>query len=508
MILKNVFGKTIEAAKKSAQQMYGDDFLVIESSDDDGSGKASITIFSDKKNKEKTPSKAQPKAAQQMPALEEENEKSGVKFERSAPPETKSKPKKTEDKLSSLRNYAQQIDDQKINGASQKPADGAFQFNGSGNGSLNGHSEPKEHSNGTTAYGRATVRNPLNTNGHSDDASPQEDKNERKEPTPINNGNGSKFITHFKQTESSKEKQERPLVISPSRNNQREVKALHKRFDKLEALLDSALISANLDYASHPAFQQLVHTGINTSVIAGWFSKIIEKGIDPYDQSEQFMIKLGGIIRDALGEPNLNKPQKYMLFIGPSGSGKTSLIMKLSQHPELMESKKIAVVSVHPQKEINHPYYTILRPFCEDHDLPYFEVKTGQDVNDHLEIWDEFDHVLIDSPSINIEQENSFRNFWKIRQMLTPLTPLEVHYVVNASLNRFYFRNSSATHHPLQPDHVAITHLDEVSQWGPVIPFLQEMGCSARYISNGEGSPNSLGEFDPRWFAQRILEEN
>lgn len=512
MILKNVFGKTIEAAKKSAQQMYGDDFLVIESNDGNGSGKASITIFSDEKKKKKEHTSANPKSAPEKKELKPENnteENPGVMFERTTPKKEESLPKeKTEDKLSSLRKFAQQLDNPELNKKNEETGNGTFNFSETNNGNLNGTNGHHQNGNGTSAYGRAAVRNPLNGNGEQKTPPAQQKGSDIPEYPEDKSASGNGFLTHFKQTESSREKQQRPLVVTPNRNEQREINALHKRFDKLEALLDSALISANLDYASHPAFQQLVHTGINTSVIAGWFSKIIEKGIDPYDQPEQFMVKLAGIIRNALGEPKLDKPQKYMLFVGPSGSGKTSLIMKLSQHPELMENKKIAVVSIHPQKEPSFRYYTILKPFCEDHDFPYFEIKNGKDVNDHLEIWDEFDHVLIDTPSINIEQENSFRNFWKIRQMLTPLTPLEVHYVVNASLNKFYFRNSSATHHPLQPDHVAITHLDEVSEWGPIIPFLQEMDCTARYISKGEESPNSLGEFDPRWFAQRILQEN
>jgi len=502
MILKNVFGKTIEAAKKSAQQMYGDDFLVMESNEGDASGSASITIFSDGKKKEQE--KLPPEQQNAKGKTAHGDQESGVLFERSYDPGNNSdvaKPNmKKEDRLSSLRKFALELDKELKeptgeNSVSPTPMD-----------EINGlHS----NGNGTKAYGRAAIRNPLNGNGSQEQSFRGPDSEDSDSKPPVNDtrtGNG--FITHFKQSEHSREKQRQRLIVSPNRNEEREIKALHKRFDKLEALLDSALISANLDYASHPAFQQLVHTGISTSTIAGWFSKVIEKGIDPYDQPEQFMIKLGGIIRNALGEPNLEAPQKYMLFVGPSGSGKTSLIMKLSQHPELMDSKKIAVVSVHPQDQKSFPYYTILKPFCDDHDLPYFEVRNGKDVNDHLELWSDYDHVLIDTPSINIEQENSFRMFWKIRQMLTPLTPLEIHYVVNASLNKFYFKNTSATHHPLHPDHVAITHLDEVSQWGPVLPFLQEMSCTARYISKGENSPNSLDEFDPRWFAQRILQEN
>ena len=154
------------------------------------------------------------------------------------------------------------------------------------------------------------------------------------------------------------------VPTSQPRREQREVAALHKRFDKLEALLDSSLISSNLDYASHPAFQQLVQTGISTSTVAGWFGSIIKEGIDPYDQTSVFMSKLSGIIRDAIRCETDRQIQKYLLFTGPAGAGKTQLIMKLAQHPEFMKNKYcggIASASVSSNITLLHNTATFLR---------------------------------------------------------------------------------------------------------------------------------------------------
>jgi flagellar biosynthesis GTPase FlhF len=338
------------------------------------------------------------------------------------------------------------------------------------------------------------------------EAAPAETSGEKTE-TPATEERGDSLLSKFDR--SRPKIRERTAPAPPAiRREQREITALHKRFDKIEALLDSAFISTNLDYASHPAFQQLVHTGIGTSVIAGWFSEIIKQGIDPYEQNEIFMNKLSGIIRDALSGSASGTPEKYLLFTGPSGAGKTNLVMKLCLHPEFLADKKLAVVSLLPQGDKSGYYYTILEPFCRDHTIPYFQVRSGAEVTRMQQEWEEYDHILIDTPSISTEQNHSFREYWKIRQLLASLTPLEVHYVVNASMNRYYFQNSTAANHPLQPDYVAITHLDEVSQWGPVIPFLKQMGCSARYISQGDDLPGSLNEFDPTWFARKVLQDS
>jgi len=488
MILKNIFGKTVEAAKKTAYQMYGDDILILEASEPTHEGqKAKVTIFSDSKAQEKP---ALPTRAKTFRDSLKEEEK-GVQFERSSVAVNDRKSDESSNLLS-LRKYAtEQILIDKKNGVEKELVGTVEQFLP--------REEPFQEKNSQQFYRRASLR--------------PEAKNNIKEENILNDDapatitqTAGKFITHFRESKPKENFSEARMAVQSPIENQKAIKALHKRFDKLEALLDSSLISANLDYACHPVFQQLVKTGINTSTVSGWFSTIIKNGIDPFEQNELFMAKLAGILRSSLGKVPTKDPSQFMLFAGPSGSGKTSLIMKLCLHPDFMLNKKVAVVTVHPQQSPGDAYYSILEAFCTDQNISHFAVKKGLDVNDYINEWKEFDHVLIDTPSLSIEQEDSFREYWKIRQLLTPLSPLEVHFVVNAARSKFYFANTTAKNHPMQPDYISITHLDEVSEWGPVIPFMKEMDCAARYISCGSTFPTSLSEFSPQWFAQKVLE--
>lgn len=509
MILKKFLGKTIEAAKKSAQQMYGDHFVILDSSDDEG--KSQITVAVDQKNSNTDKRKEQQKKQQE----------NGVRFERSAgqPGGFEEKRKEISSNLEKLRQYAEKneplngknIGSDKQKGSEEKTPFKKTAFSPSQNSS-------SRASNKQSLYSRANVRQSASIKrSQPEDQTGERQEKPQKEADTAKASEQTSSRSHrprsdkpdlLSRFDSAGPKINRTSTTVPTsqpRREQREVTALHKRFDKLEALLDSSLISSNLDYASHPAFQQLVQTGINTSTVAGWFSSIVKNGIDPYDQTEMFMSKLSGIVRDAIRCETDRQIQKYLLFTGPAGAGKTQLIMKLTQHPEFMKNKNIAVVSLLPQSAATSPYYTILRPFCEDYNIPFYTIKTGVDVTEMQDEWEAFDHIIIDSPSISTQQENSFRQYWKIRQILASLKPLEVHYVVNASLNKFYFKESSAINHPLQPDFIAITHLDEVSQWGPIIPFMKEMGCPARFVSNGDTLPDSLHKFDPTWFAQNVL---
>ena len=494
MILKNFFGKTIDAAQKSAQQMFGEDFVVLSSTPASEDKEAGITVMFDKKE---TPTGAPDHEEAENPEPETEEKSEGVEYKRSKKPGQNDQI----DKLKELRAYYKRRTSEHSdanspdeNGEKSSPKEKAnsspvHSYNGNGKSSSNG-----------SIYNRASIRSVKPTNGEAVNGTPTQAAVDKKQRLKLPENS---LLARIRETDPAVGPE---ITAYTTRQNKREITALHKRFDKIEALLDSAFISSNLDYISHPAFQQLVQTGISTSIVAGWFSDIIKNGVDPYDHPEEFMSQLSGIIRNAINKPAADKTGKFLLFTGPSGSGKTRLIMKLTQHPGFMKDKKVAVVSVYPRKNNGSPYYTVLEAFCTDHNLPYFKVTNEEDVTALLEEWEPFDHVLIDTPSLSLEKESLFREYWKIRQTLSPLSSPEVHYVVNAALNRFYFENSSAIHHPLKPDFVAITHLDQINQWGAIIPFLKEMGCGARYISTGNSVPEGLQNFEPKWFAQQVLQ--
>ncbi len=541
MMLKKFFGKTIEVAKKSARQMYGDDIVILESFHADEKNDAGVTVLVDEaiaaakkkqpeeKNtaSEETPfrnvfykrrdaltSSAQRRNMPESDSAGESLQQAGASEKKTSFRSSKSaevnksaernksaeNSKPVSSNLKTLREYATR-EEQNQDSSSRS---GKTRFKP---GAMKGRFFNSIQNSETAAEAGQTQQ--------------ADSGEEAKTSSAATNGQSGKLkstIFDYDEPKLSGRFQASgaagggaagsPAAGQPTAaNNQREITALHKRFDKLESLLDSALISSNLDYASHPAFQQLVQTGIKPTVIARWFREIIETGIDPDQETEQFMAGLSSIIRNALKSTSNDPLAPFVLFAGPSGSGKTSLIMKLVQHPEFMSDKKVAVVSIMPQNRQDQPYYTILEPFCKDQNITFYKIGSNADVNGYLEEWKEFDHVLFDSPSIPVEQERSFREYWKIRQLLAAVTPLEVHYVINAALNRYYFRESGNIHHPLQPDYVALTHLDEVSQWGPVIPFMQEMGCGSRFMSRGAAIPGGLSEFSPAWFTQQVLQD-
>jgi flagellar biosynthesis GTPase FlhF len=286
---------------------------------------------------------------------------------------------------------------------------------------------------------------------------------------------------------------------------QRDMAAMLKRFDRLEAMMDSSLMSSNMNMVAHPVFQQLIQTGIQPVTVSNWFRRVIARGVDPNTQSEAFMSQISEIIRQALDRSASDRPDKNVLFVGPSGSGKTSLIMKLLQ--EAGPSRRVAVVALIPTADTSDGYFTILEPFCVRYGIPFYTVTNSSEVLSLREELAAFDQVLIDTPSLPLAQDKAFRRYWELRQIFTPLGNFEAHYVINAAMSKLYFEDPSASHHPLQPDFVAITHLDEVDKLGPIIPFMEGMACKARWVSMSATSTAGLAAYDPAWFARKILRE-
>lgn len=490
-MLKKFLDKTLEAAKVSAQQMYGDDFSTSGKAatveDDTATGSSSRQ----KRDRDRSDSNQQAKEEHHV-------NHSGVKFERSGDAAASSVHNPSPG-LQALRRYVEEQEsghpdlDNTETEESSNPQESAKK-----EATITSlHPMNKEKKGTGDVYSRASIRTSKPTYTR--------DLNTSKQPAALRSvpkptaGGSSRFNMP---AQAVSEAAEVPLPVN--NEDQYEMSALHERFDKLESLLNSAMVSSNLDFVSHPAYQKLLKAGISTSVISGWFSDIIKQGIDPYDQNEMFMSKLSALIRDMLDHSVPNNHGRYMLFAGTSGSGKTNLVMKLSTHPELTARGKVAVVTLYPE-ENESSYYTVLEPFCRDNGIPCYKINFNTPIAPLLDEWDEYDHILIDTPSISADQDQALRQYWKMRQLFAPLKPLEAHYVINAAVNSPYLQQLSGAHQSLRPDYVAITHLDAVSQWGPLIPFLSEMDCSARYTNSSANIAERSGEFNPTLFAHKVL---
>ncbi len=469
MILKKFYGSTINEAVRVAKEQLGEQIILLESVPPSGERRAAVTVMMDQKLESVTPAAEPPGDAEPKEDLRTQvYKRSDIRpsKEQSQSPDEPGDVK-PEPKTSSRKNRK------------------------------NGNSTPLQSLEEEPAESPSDQSSLKSKSAESEAAETENPPQPAGEDMSRHHGSLMNKVKKSQEEADPENGKVKDAVVS------REVSALHKRFDQVEAMMNEALISANLEYASHPAFQQLMEAGVRATTISGWFRQILDQGVDPYEDSESFMYQLARTVRDALTITMPEPVQKNLVFAGASGSGKTSLIMKLATNEDFMGDKKVAIISVEPRSLTN--YYTVLQPFAEDHDIPFHRVRDGIDASKLVKKFDDYDHVLFDTPSISLEKNTAFREYWKIRQILASVTPVEIHFAVNATMENYYFREAYATNHPLQPDYVAITHLDETRRWGHLIPFLKTLGCSVRYMSLGPAVPDDVNAFSPTWFAEKIL---
>jgi flagellar biosynthesis protein FlhF len=501
MILKKFYGSTIQEALREAKEKLGEQVILLESVPPEDDRQAAVTVMLDEKLQSTEP----------VPAEAEETEFRNVFYKRSDVRKKKAPAQSAPASPSGdSRNGADLKKQDKDTSESKQQDQPAKQPRSAQEQTEKKKSEQaptkeKASEKQSAKQAKDDKRSPdlkARRKKAKQDPPDQQEQDELPEPKGLDERMSRHDRSLLEHTDDLP-KQQAPQGYYKDSSVSREVSALHRRFDQVESMLSDALISANLDYAAHPAFQQLVQTGIRATTVSGWFKEILNKGIDPFEERESFMYELARIVRNALTITLPKAAQPNMVFVGPSGSGKTTLIMKLARNLEFFGDQEVAIVSVEPR---NRPVpYTILKPYAEDHNLDFYTVRDGIDVSKLMPKLVNYDQVLFDTPSISLEKKTAFREYWKIRQILASVLPLEVHFVINATMENYYFREAYATNHPLQPDYVAITHLDETDRWGHLIPFLKTLGCSVRYMSLGPSVPDDVDAFSPTWFAEKIL---
>lgn len=452
MTLKKYYGNTIEEARNKAKKQLGNKFIILETVPDDGNQFSYVTVMVDEDtalsvNQQKT----------ELQTIHNASEDKNVSFV------------KSNSAIKKPLHYIQKV----MN-------DPTFGFD-------------LERKKSTSVTEQSQLRQ-NNKNGkaglqQSDDISTD------KQNLLVKRDHS---LFHYETASEANERPHHLFKNGTSSDYHREIQSLRKQVKNLEAKFTESVILANIDYISHPAFQQLLSAGIPAITIATWFKNIMEKGINPDYDSQAFLMQLGKQLKNHLPKEAPDPPVQNIIFVGTSGSGKTSLIMGLLNDQNLFKKSKIAVVNINlPQ---NKKHYTILEPFCEDHKIPFYSVTSGTGltkIHSHLK---DFDHIFYDTASISLFNEGALQKYWQIRQLLASVTPLEIHMVVNANSQNILRKKTG--NNPIQPDFIDITHLDENHKWGQLIPFIHPYQCNVRYISHG---PGEIEKFEPEPFVETIL---
>lgn len=492
MILSKFIDKTLDAAKQSALQIYGDDYSSLMQMIPDDS----------QKKKQGHEQRMANNSSAQKRAKSERASKEGVFFERSFEAKTnqqQASEQPIEKKLKSIRKYAAQQSSDTADTFDMKDSKDDAQPK-----TFEKETAPTEAKTNNNVYSRQSIRpKQQSTKSPENSAASQQKGFEESELSSKLSSSSSNQDDRYDQfVPKLPNGISQPAAPVNAQQKKQNADDIHQRLDRLESLMHLALSTPDATHSDHPLYHKLLHKGVAQKLLNRWFEHIAAQGIEPTQQAKLFHSKLLQQIDEELRQSKADKPSKVMLFAGRSGAGKTHLVMKLAGLPAFLSDKKVAVAFFAPESSNSLDRYSILEPFCQDKNIDFYRLENKESAMDLAE-WDAYDHILIDTPSLEIDEESLIKHISTLQEHVSPQAAIETHYLVNTAINGTAFNDPLAQE--VNADHLALTHIDKSLKWGKTVQLMVNTTYKLRYISSGPSIAGNLLPFDPEKFARKLL---
>lgn len=283
-----------------------------------------------------------------------------------------------------------------------------------------------------------------------------------------------------------------------------QLERLSRRLARLERQLGSALVGTSHRWLAHPLATELLRQGLRSATVIRLFDRLLAQGFDPEQPEEQLRWALAREMRRQLSPTTPRPLQGTLVCIGAAGSGKTSVVLKLARHPGFFGRRLVAVLVLMPEEVESQPYISpvdLYRRF----ELPVQTVSRPDEMAVALRRLQGFDQVLIDTPSLPLLEGPARRLLLQLRQLLSPIVPLQVLFTLNATTNLEDLPPEFLQRLPLSPDALVLTHWDEVRRPGRLYDWLVALARPVVCLSSGSRVPESLEAFSPTAYIEQLL---
>lgn len=480
MNVKTIEAPTIHAALIEARRLLGDDVVLMESIPAEGGQPARITVMSDKPTRPAAPAPASTKRAQ--PALAEHAGGAGRFAQRKAPVA----------KRANGYGYGGNSD---VAVAPEEGADSREGFSGD-----NGRDYSFD-------VGRRTLKD-VAGDGSANRTEPRVEPSRRGITGPA--GRGTVFPARRDQIANPEPRtQNLPSVQSEALSTleqllTKQLTLLHSRLDDIERRFDKAIIGAGQQWTVNPLFTTLMNQGMRPGTVTKIFDTLAQKGYQPDTNAETLKWAVAQEVRRSIDSSVAKQTSGAQVFIGPSGAGKTSLLLKLASHPGFYGRRETAVIVIEPEEETSSFHHSPVNLF-RLHGLPVQSVRTVDDMRKAIMRVQQFDHILIDTPPMPLQDAPARKVLRHVKKLVDPIMPLRVQFVLNATRSLDDFSADFVRSLALRPEMVALTHLDETKGWGRIAEWLMAVEMPVQFVSTGPAVPDGVVSFSPTWFVEEMM---
>jgi flagellar biosynthesis protein FlhF len=202
-------------------------------------------------------------------------------------------------------------------------------------------------------------------------------------------------------------------------------------------------------------------------------------------------------LRSTVTAPEGGTP-RVLVVVGPAGAGKTTLAIKLAAAKAAQPGRQVALLTLDDQRIGSIAQARLFGALLK---IPVKVATSAAAVRLARETFDDMDWLIVDSPGVSPTEPHRPE---ELRQMLEPLTPKEVHLVLNACVCEKDLARMIDGWKGFSVDRLVFTHLDEAGLCGHLLNLLARTGLPLSYLSTGPHIPEDLAEPDLSLLLRRI----
>lgn len=201
---------------------------------------------------------------------------------------------------------------------------------------------------------------------------------------------------------------------------------------------------------------------------------------------EKFVRISGGIRLDDSSTGSGRSLPTVIAMVGPTGVGKTTTIAKLAAFYHLEEHRKVALLSADTYR-IGAPEQ--LRTYANILGIPMETVATPPALEQAMQKYRSYDLVFVDTPGRSPQNKVQIQ---ELRSLLKVAAPTEVYLMVSSTTKPKDLWEISRGFHPLNPNRLVFTKLDETSSYGSILNFAYHLRLPLAYFTTGQTVPDDL----------------
>ncbi len=256
------------------------------------------------------------------------------------------------------------------------------------------------------------------------------------------------------------------------------------------------LIAATMD--EHPLLRPLLQAGITLETAQELLRRAPRiphnAAVDTLRRTLIAKIPIGGVL---LRE---SRARQVAALVGPTGVGKTTTIAKLAAIHALDYNRKVALLSLDTYRigAIQQ-----LRTYAELMKLPLHIATTADEVQEGLDLFADYDLVLIDTVGRGQRDEAHLREMHGSLQSVRGA----VYLTLSATADTATLLDAAQRFQLFEPSAIILTKLDEAARVGNCVNLALEAGLPLAYFTTGQRVPEDICHADAKTLTHRVISE-